>query len=206
MPKLKSLRGAVGVYGRVAANGIVDVSEDLADKLLKTKRFVRATDADIAAAQDRQQKELAVETAGATPGFSALPAPPATTDRLSEMIERGQIDPVKARELVALQINLSPEEIHNFIKAETEKVLAEIAAAQAILDEHEAALTERENGLARKEADLAAAQVALDDRERVLSEREAEIAAATEAAPGGDAEAAQSEATAKGKATGKAQK
>ena len=69
MPKLKSLRGAIGSYGRVAAGGIVEVSDEEAKKLLKTKRFVAATAADIAAAQKRQEAELAVQTVGATPGF-----------------------------------------------------------------------------------------------------------------------------------------
>ena len=55
MPKLKSLRGAIGSYGRVAANGIVDVDEPTAKRLLDTKKFVRATEKDIEAAQAAQK-------------------------------------------------------------------------------------------------------------------------------------------------------
>lgn len=72
MPKLKSLRGAVGSYGRVKANGIVDVEDKDVEKLLKTKRFVRATDADVADAEKAQQEFLRFSTAGATPGFMPL--------------------------------------------------------------------------------------------------------------------------------------
>lgn len=53
MAQLKSLRAQVGVYGHVRANGIVEVDEPTAKKLLATKRFVRATEADIAAAQKK---------------------------------------------------------------------------------------------------------------------------------------------------------
>lgn len=154
MPKLKSLRGAIGSYGRVAAGGIVEVSDDDAKKLLKTKRFVPATDADIEAAKKRQEAELAVETVGATPGFSAMPAKPATTDRLSQLFERGEIDRNKARELVGLQISLSTEEVQGFIQAEADKVFADVAAAQAELDAREQALAGREDQVAKRVADL----------------------------------------------------
>lgn len=172
MPKLKSLRGAVGSYGRVAAGGIVEVSEAEAEKLLKTKRFVRATDADIKAAQERQKAELAVQTAGATPGFSAMPGQPDTTDRLSRMVETGQISRDKAKELVALQINLSTEEVQEFIKAEGDRIFAEVSAAQADLDARELALTERENHLAAREADLEAREKASADHATAAGSRD----------------------------------
>lgn len=190
MPKLKSLRGAVGTYGRVAAGGIVDVSEADAKKLLGTKRFVTATDADIAAARKRQEAELAVETVGATPGFSAMPTPPNTADRLSQMIERGQIDRQKAKELVALQINLSTEEVQSFIQSEADKVLAEISAEQSRLTAIEQALSDREDQLAKREADV-------DAREKALAEAKVKAdAEAVQRRADGNAAKAQAEAEA----------
>lgn len=73
MAKLKSLRGAVGTYGRVTAGGIVDVDETMAEKLVKTGRFVRATAADIEAAQTAQQAALATAIPGLGAGFVPLP-------------------------------------------------------------------------------------------------------------------------------------
>lgn len=73
MAKLKSLRGAVGTYGRVTAGGIVDVDETLAEKLVKTGRFVRASAADVAAAQAAQQAALATAIPGLGDGFVPLP-------------------------------------------------------------------------------------------------------------------------------------
>ncbi|SHL80432.1 hypothetical protein SAMN05444389_101434 [Paracoccus solventivorans] len=73
MAKLKSLRGAVGTYGRVTAGGIVDVDETMAEKLVKTGRFVRASEADIEAAQAAQQATLATAIPGLGAGFVPLP-------------------------------------------------------------------------------------------------------------------------------------
>ena len=69
--KLKSLRPAVGVYGTVAKDGIVDVDADTAKKLLQTGRFVEASDADIKAAAAR---EIALVDAGAAPIKAAAEA------------------------------------------------------------------------------------------------------------------------------------
>lgn len=92
MPKLKSLRGSIGAYGRVSAGGIVEVSEPEAEKLLKTKRFVRATDADIAAAKVAQDRFLAAGT-GAGAGFPPFPEASAAADRAVE----AEATPAKAR-------------------------------------------------------------------------------------------------------------
>lgn len=189
MPKLKSLRGAIGSYGRVAAGGIVEVSDEEAKKLLKTKRFVTASPVDIAAAQKRLEGELAVKTVGATPGFSAMPAKPETTDRLSQMVERGEIDPDKAREFVGLQISLSTEEVQGFIKAEADKIWAEVAAAQAELDAREQALVDREEELGKRAANLQA-------REEEVSKREGDLQAGEATLQGREAAVAEREASA----------
>lgn len=83
MPKLKSLRGAIGVYGRVAAGGIIEVDDPTAKTLLQTKRFAVATDADITAAQARLDADLKARVIGAAPGFSAMPQMEAISDDTS---------------------------------------------------------------------------------------------------------------------------
>lgn len=76
MIKLKALRGAVGVYGRVRAGGIVEVEQKDVDKMLKTGRFVRATDADLEAAVAAQEQYLAVANVGAAAGFAPIATKP----------------------------------------------------------------------------------------------------------------------------------
>lgn len=83
MPKLKALRGAIGSYGRVAAGGIIDVDEASAEKLLKTRRFVRATAEDIAAAQAAQERFLRLNPS-ATAAFSPVPTNLAPTDAAAD--------------------------------------------------------------------------------------------------------------------------
>lgn len=73
MPKLKALRGSIGSYGRVAAGGIIEVDDNVAEKLVKTKNFVKATTADIAAAQEAQAAFLKTDVPGATAGFAPVP-------------------------------------------------------------------------------------------------------------------------------------
>ncbi|MFB2530709.1 hypothetical protein ACEYYA_00910 [Paracoccus sp. p3-h83] len=51
---LKSLRPAVGIYGTVPKGGVVEVDEATGKKLLKTGRFVQATEADIDDAAARE--------------------------------------------------------------------------------------------------------------------------------------------------------
>lgn len=160
MPKLKSLRGAVGSYGRVAAGGIVDVDETQARKLLATKRFVQASESDIAAAQKAQKAALAVTVTGATPGFAPLPEKPQAIDRLQEMLERGVLTADEARKFTALQIQLSPEEIQDMLRREADDATAQFAAAQADQDARQAELDEREAALTAREEALAAAQAA----------------------------------------------
>lgn len=75
MPQLKSLRSQVGSYGRVAANGIVEVDEPTARRLLDTKRFVAATAADIKAAQGRMADYVAGRAEGEGLGFAPIAAP-----------------------------------------------------------------------------------------------------------------------------------
>jgi len=160
MPKLKSLRGAVGSYGRVAAGGIVDVDETQARKLLATKRFVQASESDIAAAQKAQKAALAVTVTGATPGFAPLPEKPQSADRLQKMIEAGEITPEEARTMARLQISVSTEEVQALIQREADEIAAQFAAAQADQDARQAELDEREAALTAREEALAAAQAA----------------------------------------------
>lgn len=77
--KLKSLRPAVGSYGNVAANGIVEVDESEAGRLRKTGRFVDATAADIEAAQKAQADHIARALTG-TGVFAPMPEPPRTAE------------------------------------------------------------------------------------------------------------------------------
>lgn len=155
MPKLKSLRGAVGSYGRVAAGGIVDVDETQAQKLLATKRFVQASESDIAAAQKAQKAALAIKVTGATPGFAPLPEKPQAIDRLQEMIERGVLTVDEARKFTALQIQLSPEEIQTMLRREADGATAQIDAAKADLQALSAELDEREAKIVERETDVA---------------------------------------------------
>lgn len=167
MVKLKALRGAVGTYGRVAAGGIIDVDHTQSDKLKKTKLFVDATEADIEAAQKAQKAALALNVSGASAAFMPIPTPtpPATADRLSGLIADGTLTTGQARSLVDLELRLSTDEIQAFIKAESDKIFAEMSDAHRALDE-------RQTSLRKLEADLNAAQFALDAREAAVAERE----------------------------------
>lgn len=215
MPKLKALRGAVGSYGRVAAGGIVEVDEPAASKLLKTGRFVRATDQDIAAAQKAQKAVLAAQTPGTGAAFMPMPDAPSSDDRLSQMVQRGEISRDKAKEFASLQIALSTDEVQAFIQEEGDRIKAEVAAAQEgldardreldqraetlqirdqELDEREAELAEREAELAERESALAALEKELDARANALADREKAVEAdskAAEAKPKAKAEKAE---------------
>lgn len=149
MPKLKSLRGSVGSYGRVAAGGIVEVDENTAKKLLETKRFVSATAEDIKVAQ----KAAAVNktAVGATPGFGHLPEPPKRLDRLQEMIDRGVLTPSEARKLVDLQIALSPDEVKAAIESQIVEATAEYDRRERELEDRAAELDAREAKLVEAE-------------------------------------------------------
>lgn len=196
MPKLKALRGAVGSYGRVAAGGIVEVDEPAASKLLKTGRFVHATDQDIAAAQKAQKAVLAVKTPGTGAAFMPMPDAPSSDDRLSQMVQRGEISRDKAKEFVSLQIALSTDEVQAFIQEEGDRIKAEVAAAQEGLAarDHELdqraetlqirdqELDEREAGLAERESALAALEKDLDARANALADREKAVEADSKAA------------------------
>lgn len=74
MAKLKALRPSVGNYGRVAANGIVEVDDNEAKKLITTGRFVKANAADIEAAQKRLKAVLAGDPAAAAAAKAAAEA------------------------------------------------------------------------------------------------------------------------------------
>ncbi|AZV00395.1 hypothetical protein pthi1_p30 [Paracoccus phage vB_PthS_Pthi1] len=177
MPKLKALRGAIGIYGRVKANGIVEVEDKDVEKLLKTKRFVRATEADIASAEKAQQDFLAVNMTGAAPGFAPV-ATPKPNDRLQAMIDGGSITKEKAQELVALQIELSDDEV----KAALQRWMHESSAALSAREEE---LTAREEAHAESVADheaevqrLADIAADLDKREKAIAEAAAAKASA----------------------------
>lgn len=183
MAKLKALRGAVGAYGRVAAGGIIDVDEGQAGKLIKTARFVRASDSDIEAAQEAQKLALTVSGAGSGAAFMPVPERAQPLDRLSQMIDSGQITRDKAKELTSLQISLSTDEVKAFIKAEADRLYGEIAAEQEKLSAREDALVERAAELAARETEFAdaverqtkellAKSEDLGAREKVLAERD----------------------------------
>lgn len=175
MPKLKSLRGAIGTYGRVAANGIVEVDDAHAEKLLKTKNFVRATAKDIEAAQRRREAEIDSPAIGATPGFSAMPEAPQSLDRLQEMIERGAITADEAEKLTSLQLSLSSEEVQTMMKKAADELRAEFDGKAEKLDQRTAELDARESELTAQEA-------ALLEREKALADAKAGAAAASQAA------------------------
>ena len=160
MPQLKSLRGAMGSYGRVTAGGIVDVTEAEAQKMIKTGRFVKATADDIKAAKAVLETSLKPGTTGATTGFSAIPEKPQSADRLQKMIEAGEITPEEARTMARLQISVSTEEVQALIQREADEIAAQFAAAQADQDARQAELDEREAALTAREEALAAAQAA----------------------------------------------
>ena len=178
MPKLKSLRGAIGIYGRVKANGIVEVEEKDVEKLLKSKRFVRATAADIAAAEDAQKEFLTVNMTGTAPGFAPV-ASPKSADCLQAMIDSGAITKEKAKELVSLQIELSADEVKAEIQRSMDEVRGEFAVRQADLTAREKDLSIREQA----HADAVSAQEAeaqrLANMAADLDRREQEIAAAS---------------------------
>lgn len=204
MPKLKSLRGSIGIYGRVKANGIVEVDEVHVEKLLKSKRFVRATAADIAAAEEAQKAFLAVGMTGASAGFAPV-AVAEEKGRLAAMIDSGAISKAKAQELVALQIELSDDELRAAIQSVIEEKEAEFAARETVLAEREADLSAREEKHAGIVADhdveasrLAALAVDLEARETALK--------ASGHPPAQDAPPAEDGASAKGEAKGKAAK
>lgn len=156
MAKLKALRGGIGAYGRVKANGIVEVSDTDAKVLLATKRFVVASEADIAKAQKAQSDFLKVESKGATSGFAPMPDKPLNQDRLSAMIEAGQIDRAKAKELVALQINLSDDEVREAFERDLAAVAEEMRVKSTELEARESELTAQREALAAREQDLEA--------------------------------------------------
>ncbi|MFC3568402.1 hypothetical protein [Paracoccus simplex] len=176
MPKLKALRGAIGIYGRVKANGIVEVEDKDVEKLLKTKRFVRATEADIAAAEKAQQEFLAVNMTGAAPGFAPV-ATPKPTDRLQAMIDGGSISKEKAQELVALQIELSDDEVKAALQRWMDESRAALMAVQTEVSAREEELTTREEAHAEAVAAhevevqrLAELAADLDKREKAIAE------------------------------------
>lgn len=158
MPQLKSLRGAMGSYGRVTARGIVDVTEPEAEKMIKTGRFVKATPDDIEAAKATLQASLTIGATGATTGFSAMPEKLQPADRLQKMIEAGEISPAEAKMMARLQISVSTEEVQALIKREADEIAAQIATAQADLDERQAELDQREADLIAREDAIAAAE------------------------------------------------
>lgn len=200
MPKLKSLRGAVGSYGRVSAGGIVEVDDAMAKKLLATTRFVLASGKDIAAAQKAQEAALAVKVTGTAPGFMSIPDKPQATDRLQDMISRGALTVEEAQKFTAMQIELSPDEIQTMVRRNAEEATGQIEAAKAGLQALAAELGEREADIVRREADLAE----LDRREADIAKREAELEerehALADAMSQADAAAKEAETKAKTKA------
>lgn len=172
MAKLKALRGGIGGYGRVKANGIVEVSETDAKVLLATKRFVVATEADIAAAREAQDAFLKVETKGATAGFAPMPDMPLNQDRLTAMIDSGQVSREKAKELVALQINLSDGEIRSFLEGEIASLLQGLQSRSTELDDRAAEIAEREKDLEARENAYAEA---VDAQDKALLARAEEL-------------------------------
>lgn len=176
MQKLKSLRGAIGTYGRVAAGGIIEVDHDKAAKLTKSGRFVVATDDDIATAQAAQKKALAAQTAGVAPGFAPMPEAPASQDRLLALIERGEITPAEAKKLARVQIEFSTQEIQALIQREADGVMAELATVKEDLDA-------REQDLSAREAELASREIALAEREAAVADAAINDAATPNAIP-----------------------
>jgi chemotaxis protein histidine kinase CheA len=152
MPKLKALRGSIGTYGRVAAGGIVEVDDAEAKKLLETKRFQRASDADVKAAQAAQRKFLKVAVAGATPGFAPVAeAPQPVEDAFG-----------------ALEIEQQRAEIQRGIEA--------LAAEASRLSAIEAQLIERHDLQEDRHADLKRREEDLQKREEALAASAAEKA------------------------------
>lgn len=204
MPKLKALRGSIGIYGRVKANGIVEVDEVHVDKLLKSNRFVRATAADIAAAEEAQKAFLAVGMTGATPGFAPV-AVAGDKGRLAALIDSGAISKAKAQELVALQIEISDDELRDALQSVISEKEAELAARETVVTEREVDLSAREAAhvdiVAAHEAEasrLAALAADLEAREAALK--------ASGHPPAQDAPPAEDGGAAKGEAKGKAAK
>lgn len=187
MPKLKSLRAASGSYGRVAANGIIDVDDAQAKQLKATKRFLDATPADIEAAQKRQADALAKQVKGAAPGFAAIAEPPAGLDRVQDMIARGAITPEDARRLAAYQIELSPAEIQTLIREDAERATAEIETQRTAMDARQAELDARQAELDGHAAELADREQSMADAAKDLDAREAALHAVPPAAEDGDA-------------------
>lgn len=194
--KLKSLRGALGSYGRVKAGGIVEVTDDQARKLKATKRFVDATPADITAAQKAQEAAMAVQVQGVSPGFQSVAAPAASISRLQDLISRGDIGVAEARRLVGLQIDLAPEEIRAQILEDVADGKAELDRLRAAHDERQDELDGRQEALDARAAELDARQAQLEATAEDLDAREAELqdtpppADADAAAPDADAAAA----------------
>lgn len=178
MPKLKSLRGAIGAYGRVAAGGIVEVDETAAKKMLATKRFVTASDKDIEAAQKAQKTALKVEVEGATSGFLPMPDKPHANDRLKQLIDSGTLTVDEARKFVNLQIELAPDELRQAIQREFADAVETISARRNDLTDVARDLDEREAALDRREAELESRTAALNSRD---------LAAASSMAPTADA-------------------
>lgn len=202
MPKLKALRGSIGIYGRVKANGIVEVDEVDAEKLLKSKRFVRATEDDIALAEKAQEEFLAVNMTGVSPGFAPVAAAKCK-GRLATMIESGAISPEKAKELVALQIELSEDELKGAVQSLIDDKGAQLAAREEALSIRESELSAREEAhagmVATHDAEVERFAAQMAD----LEAREAALAAPAHAPAATDAEG---DATAKDGAKAKASK
>lgn len=152
MVKLKALRGAIGSYGRVAAGGIIEVDESVAAELLKTARFVRATEQDIAAAQKAQEAALALPASGSGAAFMPMPEAALSTDRLTHLIKRGEISVDDAKRLEQMEANLSARELDVDRRAE-----------QLLLQGQE--LVVREAALEKREAALAAATQEFEERD-----------------------------------------
>ncbi|SEN90618.1 colicin import membrane protein [Paracoccus alcaliphilus] len=197
MPKLKALRGAIGSYGRVAAGGIIEVDQAHADKLIKAGNFVAATQKDVAAAQKAQKAALALAVPGAGPGFMPMPKQPASVDRLSQMVERGDISRDKAKELVSLELSLSTNEVRAFIQKEADEITAQIDAARRDIDA-------RAQELDAREATMAARAQELDKREADIADREKAVEAADEKAKADAEVKAKADADAKAKADAEA--
>lgn len=156
MAHLKALRSAIGSYGRVAANGIVEVDESHADKLLDTKNFVRATDEDIEAAQKAQKDWLRLGGQGTSALFAPLATPPA---QIEDAFDAAEIDQQRA-----------------LLKAAQEKLVVEttrLEAWQGDLDTRQQQLNARDGELQTRQTALdgvASAQAAEGQRLTALAE------------------------------------
>lgn len=167
MPKLKALRGSIGSYGRVTAGGIIEVDEAAADKLLKTKRFTRATDQDVAAAEAAQKAYLKLAVAGAAPAFAPVPARPTPIEdefAALELDEQRQL-------LERAGIHLRAEEARVAdLTAELIKREEAVAAREEAVEAGEVDLADRLKAAAEQQERLSSWRSDLDARESALKE------------------------------------